>query len=69
MRSVKVPALLVPGERSPALFHPPTDRLAELLPHAERIEVLGASHLMHEENASAYNAAVQPLLARHRRAT
>jgi pimeloyl-ACP methyl ester carboxylesterase len=61
--------LLVTDQRSPALVHPLTDRLAELLPHAEGIEVQGASHLTHEENASAFNAAVQSFLARHRRAT
>ena len=66
---MKVPSLLVTGQRSPALFHRLTDRLTELLAHAERIEVPGTSRLMHEENASAYKAAVQSFLTRRRQAT
>jgi non-heme chloroperoxidase len=69
VRSVEAPTLLVTGQRSPGLFHRLTDRLEELLPHAERIEVPAASHLMHEENASAYNTAVQSFLATHRQVT
>lgn len=62
---MKVPALLVTGKRSPRL----SDRLAKLLPDAEGIEVPGASHLMHEENALACNTVVESFRARHRRAT
>ncbi len=65
VRGVRAPTLLVTGQRSPAVFHRLTDRLEELLPHVERIEIPGASHLMHEENASTYNAAVRAFLARH----
>jgi pimeloyl-ACP methyl ester carboxylesterase len=65
VRGLRVPTLLVTGEHSPALFHRLTDRLYELLPGAERIEIPGASHLMHEDNAQAYSAALISHLRRH----
>jgi pimeloyl-ACP methyl ester carboxylesterase len=65
VRRIEKPTLLVTGERSPGLFHRITEGLQELLPHVERADVPGASHIMHEDNASAYNAAVLSFLARH----
>lgn len=65
VRSIQTPTLLVTGQRSPGLLLRLTDRLQELLPHTEQIEIRGTSHLMHEEDASAYNAAVLSFLARH----
>lgn len=67
VRQIRVPALLVNGERSPALFHRLIDHLHELLPHAERIAVPGASHIVHEDNAEAFNAAVLAFLQRAQR--
>lgn len=66
VRGVEAPTLLVTGETSIGLFHHLTDRLGELLPHAERIEIPGASHMMHEDNASAYTTAVLSFLEAHR---
>jgi pimeloyl-ACP methyl ester carboxylesterase len=40
-------------------------KLEELLPHTQRVEVPGASHIMHEDNAAAYNSAVRSFLSRH----
>lgn len=65
VRAIKTPVLLMTGERSVSLFHHLIDRLQELLPHAKRIEIEGASHMMHEDNASAYNRAVGSFLAEH----
>jgi pimeloyl-ACP methyl ester carboxylesterase len=65
VRSVQTPALLVSGQRSPRLFHRLLDRLEELLPRAKRVEISGASHIMHEDNAAAYNAALRSFLATH----
>ena len=62
MRGVASPTLLVNGERSPRLFHRFTDRLEELLPRAERVEIPGASHIMHEDNTTAYASAVLSFL-------
>lgn len=67
VRRVRVPTLLVTGQKSIGLFHCLTDRLAELLPNVDRIEVPGASHMMHEDNAPAYNAAVLSFVGRHTR--
>jgi pimeloyl-ACP methyl ester carboxylesterase len=43
-----------------------TDVLEEILPNTERVEIPNASHLMHEENASAFNEAILEFLGRHR---
>ncbi len=66
VRSIHVPVLLVTGALSPTLAHLWTDRLEELLPIVERINIPEASHLMHEENASAVNEAIVGFLGRHR---
>ncbi len=65
VRDVGVPALLVNGDRSPAVFLRLTDRLEELLPITERVEIPDASHIMHEENAPAVNEAILGFLGRH----
>jgi pimeloyl-ACP methyl ester carboxylesterase len=46
------------GERSPAYLPRLTDRLQQLLPNTERIEIRAASHLMSEENPGAVNDAI-----------
>lgn len=66
LRNVHTPTLLINGCYSHSLFHRLTDRLEEVLPHNERIEIRGASHLVHEDNAPAYNQAVQSFLEKHR---
>ncbi len=65
VRRVRVPALLVTGEHSPTVLLRLTDRLEELLPNVERAEVSEASHLMHEDNPTATNAAIIAFLNRH----
>ena len=62
VRSIITPVLLITGEKSVSLFHCIIDRLQELLPHAERGEIEGASHMMHEDNAPAYNRLVLSFL-------
>jgi pimeloyl-ACP methyl ester carboxylesterase len=64
VRSVRAPTLLITGQHSPALFHRLTDALVEFLPNCEMIEIDGASHIMHEDNPSAYNDAALSFLAR-----
>jgi pimeloyl-ACP methyl ester carboxylesterase len=64
VRSIGAPTLLITGEHSPAFFLRLADRLEELLPDAERIEIPHASHLMHEENAPAVNEAILAFLRR-----
>jgi pimeloyl-ACP methyl ester carboxylesterase len=65
LRKVEVPALLVTGEKSISLFHRLIDRLDELLPRTERVKIPRASHVMHEDNATAYNLAIQSFLEEH----
>jgi pimeloyl-ACP methyl ester carboxylesterase len=64
VRGVNIPVLLVSGDRSPAVFSVLTDRLEELLPLAERTEIPDASHVMFQENASAFNEAILGFTAR-----
>jgi len=66
VRGIRAPVLLLTGELSPAVLLRLTDRLEELLPTVERVEIPGASHLMHEDNASAVNQAIVGFLGRHR---
>lgn len=61
-----MPVLLLTGELSPGVLLRLTDRLEELLPRTERIEIAGASYAMHEEKASAVNEAIVAFLGRHR---
>lgn len=58
VHGLRAPALLVTGEKSPSLFHCLADRLNELIPQSERIDIPGASHIVHEDNAPVFNAAV-----------
>jgi pimeloyl-ACP methyl ester carboxylesterase len=64
VRGVQAPTLLMCGDRSPALFHRLSDRLAELLPNVERAEIAGASHMMQEDNALMVNETILGFLAR-----
>ena len=66
VRGIRVPTLLMTGERSPAFLLRLTDRLEELLPIVGRVEIPDASHAMHEENASAVNEVIIDFLGRHR---
>ena len=66
LRGIRTPTLLLTGQSSPRVFDRLTDRLEELLPRTERVEIPGASHIMHEDNATAYNAAVQSFIDKHR---
>ena len=66
VRGIRAPVLLLTGERSPPVLLRLTDRLEELLPIVERIEIPAASHGMHEENAPAVNEAIVGFLALHR---
>jgi pimeloyl-ACP methyl ester carboxylesterase len=64
--SIKAPVLLLTGERSPPVFIRLTDRLEELLPTVSRADIPDASHVMHEENASAVNEAIAGFLTQYR---
>ncbi|MBD3376045.1 alpha/beta fold hydrolase [candidate division KSB1 bacterium] len=60
--SVNIPTLLISAQNSHPLFHRLMDRLEELLPRRERIEIRDASHIMHEDNPGDFNSAVLQFL-------
>ena len=62
IRSVRRPALVVTGSGSPAALRRLAGLLASLLPNARRLDVPGASHLMHLQNAAAFNAGLLEFL-------
>ncbi len=66
VRGIRVPTLLLTGERSPAFLLRLTDRLEELLSNVERVEIPDASHLMYEDNPVAVNEAIVGFLGCHR---
>lgn len=66
IRGLQVPTLLITSQCSASLFRRLTDRLEELLPNTERVEIPRASHILHEDNPPAYNAAVLSFLTKHR---
>jgi pimeloyl-ACP methyl ester carboxylesterase len=68
LRNVRPPTLLITAQHSHDLFHRLADRLEELLPNVERVEIEEASHMMHEDNALAFNQAAEIFLEKHRQA-
>jgi len=62
IRSVRCPTLVVTGSDSPVALRRLAALLASLLPHARRLDVPGASHLMHLQNAAAFNAGLLEFL-------
>ena len=66
LRTLRTPTRLTMGQSSPRVFHRLADRLEELLPETERTQIPDASHIMHEDNAAAYNAVVLAFTAKHR---
>jgi pimeloyl-ACP methyl ester carboxylesterase len=65
IRALQTPTLLLNGQESPRLFHRVIDRLEELLSHAERVKIPGASHIMHEDKPAAYRDVVLSFLTDH----
>lgn len=59
---IENPVLLLTAEKSPRMLHYLIDRLQELLPSAEHVEIPGASHIMHEDNAEVFNVTVSSFL-------
>jgi pimeloyl-ACP methyl ester carboxylesterase len=59
---IEKPVLLLSGARSPALFHRIIERLHTLLPDSRRIDIAAASHIIHEDNAAAFDEALTTFL-------
>lgn len=62
VRNVQIPTLLITAQHSHRMFHNLADRLEELLPNTEHIEIKNASHIMHEDNVADYNKTVLSFL-------
>jgi len=64
-RRVGTPTLLVTGERSAPVLHRLVDRLQQLMPRAQKMEIRNASHFMHEDRPQEFNERVLAFLARN----
>ena len=64
LEKVNAPTLLLGSARSPRVFRLLLDRLEPILPHSQRLEIPDASHLMHEDNAAAFERALLEFLER-----
>ncbi len=62
-RSIRVPALVMTGEHSPAGLKLLARELARLLPAAQEVEIRNASHVMHVANPEATAKAIIRFLA------
>jgi len=60
---IRMPVLLVGGERSPRLFHKILDELARQLPYARRILIARAGHAMYVANPRDFESAVREFLS------
>ena len=66
-RRMKVHTLLLSGMQSPLLLRLITDRLQELLPDVERVDVPEASHDAHVDNPAGVTEAIREFLDKRRR--
>lgn len=64
VRNVLTPTLLMTGEHSQSFLVHLIDRLEELLPHNDRVEIPGASHDMQVDNPEAFNVALRSFLTK-----
>ncbi len=58
LTQIECPVMLVTGENSPRMFHKIIDIIKDAAPTATHVEIPGASHGIHADNAPAFNAAV-----------
>ncbi len=64
-RRITTPALLLASDKSAALFRRLVDRLQQLLPSNQRVDISNASHVMHFDQPVAVNHAVMDFIAKH----
>ena len=64
-RAIRVPTLLVSGAESPAHIQAVTDRLAKLVPDADRLTIAGATHNMFNSHPAEFNAGVLRFIRSH----
>ncbi len=64
-RAIRVPTLLVSGAESPAHIKAVTDRLAKLVPAADRLTIAGATHNMFDSHPAEFNTGVLRFIGSH----
>lgn len=64
-RAIRVPTLLVSGAESPAHITAVTDRLAKLVPDADRLTIAGATHNMFTSHPAEFNTGVLQFIRSH----
>lgn len=64
-KGIPVPTLLVSGAQSPAHLTAVTDRLTKLIPNAERLTIVGATHNMFNSHPAQFNAGVLRFIRSH----
>ncbi len=64
VRALAKPTLILNGDQSPKVMWHMSDRLHDLLKHAERVTISQASHDMHVDNPSDVTAAILEFLER-----
>jgi pimeloyl-ACP methyl ester carboxylesterase len=62
---IRVPTLLVSGAESPAHIKAVTERLAELIPNADQLNIEGATHNMFNSHPAEFNAGVLRFIHSH----
>jgi len=60
-----IPALLLTGSRSPAVFHKVIGHLDALLPLSRLVRIENASHIVHEDAPDAFDTALGDFLKSH----
>lgn len=65
LRAIRVPVLLVNGERSPLEYRAMADAVQRCVPRSERAAIANAAHTMSRSHAPAFNAVLLDFLARH----
>jgi pimeloyl-ACP methyl ester carboxylesterase len=64
-RAISAPTLLVSGAQSPTHIKAVTDRLAKLVPDADRLTIAGATHNMFNSHPAEFNAGVLRFIRSH----
>jgi pimeloyl-ACP methyl ester carboxylesterase len=65
IQNIKIPTLLIAGQNSPKLWPNLLVELKKLIPNSELQTIPNASHIMHEDNVSNYNATVLSFLKKY----
>ena len=63
--AIRLPTLLVSGAQSPAHIQAVTDRLAKLVPDADRLTIAGATHNMFNSHPAQFNTGVLRFIRSH----